>query len=200
MSSIIDKLFGPSDEERAAEAAKSARIEDALTLLAQLPQFVRTLVNGAGSQLVNVLTGCIASREGARLRLSWGEPLTIGAVGGGRVAWFSGDSELAKYVRTMQMQAAGLEGLPPVVGSPASDAAPSPAWSSHAYPLQHVQIDLQGTRHSSRDDVIEQLETVLTRLRDGDDEGEAHDDDFGYRFRYEKATSSSVFAKSCNHS
>lgn len=70
----------------------------------------------------------------------------------------------------------------------------SESWHAHAYPLQQVTIKLQGTRHSSKDDVIEQLETVLARLKSGDIAGHHHDDDFGYCFEYNgTATAPSFF-------
>ena len=78
------------------------------------------------------------------------------------------------------------------VGQPDVSSVP-PAWIIHAYPLQQVRIDLQGTRHSDRQAIIKQLETVLARLRAGDDAGSEHDDDFGYRFAVTTAASSSVF-------
>lgn len=59
---------------------------------------------------------------------------------------------------------------------------PSQSWRDHAYPLQQISIQLQGTVHSDRASIIGQLETVLTRLRAGDMKGQDHDDDFGYRF------------------
>lgn len=59
---------------------------------------------------------------------------------------------------------------------------PNEKWTKHAYPLQQITIKLQGTRHSSRDDVIGQLETVLERLKRGEVNGTSHDDDFGYKF------------------
>jgi hypothetical protein len=55
-------------------------------------------------------------------------------------------------------------------------------WIKHAYPLQQITVQLQGTRHSDRDAIIGQLEIVLDRLKRGDVKGERHDDDFGYRF------------------
>lgn len=55
-------------------------------------------------------------------------------------------------------------------------------WHVHAYPLQQISIQLQGTRHSDRAAIIDQLETVIARLRAGDVRGHDHDDDFGYRF------------------
>lgn len=58
----------------------------------------------------------------------------------------------------------------------------STAWKQHAYPLQQVTIRLQGTRHSERESVIQQLEGVIARLRNGEVVGCEHDDDFGYDF------------------
>ncbi|WP_395009555.1 hypothetical protein [Undibacterium sp.] len=72
-----------------------------------------------------------------------------------------------------------------VVGS---GMAPNKSWVEHAYPLQQITIQLQGTRHSDRNAIIEQLETVLKRLKCGDESGESHDDDFGYRFTVELAS------------
>lgn len=56
------------------------------------------------------------------------------------------------------------------------------SWIAHAYPLQQVVVKLQGTRHSDRKEIIDQLETVLARLRAGDVKGGEDDDDFGYSF------------------
>lgn len=78
------------------------------------------------------------------------------------------------------------------VGQPDVSTVP-PAWVVHAYPLQQVRIELQGTRHSDRLAIIEQLETVLARLRAGEHEGSEHDDDFGYRFSVTSAATASVF-------
>lgn len=55
-------------------------------------------------------------------------------------------------------------------------------WIKHAYPLQQITVHLQGTRHSERQTIISQLETIVERLKRGDLQGEEHDDDFGYRF------------------
>ena len=67
-------------------------------------------------------------------------------------------------------------------------------WIEHAYPLQQIIIQLQGTRHSDRAAIVSQLETVLSRLRAGEAQGEGHDDDFGYRFTcIEKLTGPSFF-------
>ena len=56
-------------------------------------------------------------------------------------------------------------------------------WIEHAYLLQRITIQLQGTRHSDREDMLAQLNTVATRIRDGDLQGEEADDDFGYQFQ-----------------
>ena len=69
----------------------------------------------------------------------------------------------------------------------------SKEWIEHAYPLQQITIQLQGTRHSLHDHIIKQLETVLNRLRNGDTLGEEHDDDFGYRFIVEPMSNGPSF-------
>ncbi len=66
-------------------------------------------------------------------------------------------------------------------------SGPSQAWIEHAYPLQQVTILLQGTRHSEREDIISQLEIILSRLKNGENTGFEHDDDFGYSFQYDAA-------------
>lgn len=78
------------------------------------------------------------------------------------------------------------------VGEPDVSTVPS-AWIIHAYPLQQVRIELQGTRLSDRQAIIGQLETVLARLRAGDHDGSEHDDDFGYRFTVTSAATASAF-------
>lgn len=60
-------------------------------------------------------------------------------------------------------------------------------WTQHAYPLQQITVKLQGTWHSSREVVIDQLETVLARRKGGDLAGSSHDDDFGYWFEVQSA-------------
>jgi len=66
-------------------------------------------------------------------------------------------------------------------------------WIAHASPLQQVTIKLQGTRHSNKADIISLLETVLARLKSGDACGHEHDDDFGYIFTYQAASSGPSF-------
>lgn len=74
-------------------------------------------------------------------------------------------------------------------------------WIDHAYPLQKVTVQLQGTKHSDPENIISQLETVLSRLRAGDLAGEEHDDDFGYRFAVEPASAGpSIFDESAGAS
>lgn len=53
--------------------------------------------------------------------------------------------------------------------------------------MQQVTILLQGTRHSEREDIISQLEIILSRLKNGENTGFEHDDDFGYSFQYDAA-------------
>ena len=60
-------------------------------------------------------------------------------------------------------------------------------WVAHAYPLKQVTVKVQGTRHSSKTDLIELLEIVVARLRQGDATGSTHDDDFGYWFELRDA-------------
>jgi hypothetical protein len=66
-------------------------------------------------------------------------------------------------------------------------------WKKHAHPLQMLSIQAQGTRHTSREEMIAQLETALARLKAGDVEGEESDDDFGYRFVEAKSLNYSIF-------
>lgn len=66
-------------------------------------------------------------------------------------------------------------------------------WIAHAYPLQQLTVHVQGTRHSDRAAMIEQLETVIARLRAGDLRGSVHDDDFGYRFELAEAVNGPSF-------
>jgi|GEM_PF-3019462 len=55
-------------------------------------------------------------------------------------------------------------------------------WIDHAYPLKRITIELQGTRHSSLDSMLSQLKKVEERIKEGQECGEASDDDFGYKF------------------
>lgn len=66
-------------------------------------------------------------------------------------------------------------------------------WEEHAYPLQQITVLLQGTKHSEREHVIGQLQTVAARLQAGDMAGTEHDDDFGYSFKVESASQGPSF-------
>jgi hypothetical protein len=74
-----------------------------------------------------------------------------------------------------------------------AESLPGLRWADQAYPLQQVTIQLQGTRHSSRREIIDQLEMVLARLRAGDKNGQEHDDDFGYSFTFNTASQGPSF-------
>ena len=65
-------------------------------------------------------------------------------------------------------------------------------WNQHAYPLQQIVL-LQGTRHSDRKAMIDQLETVLQRLRQGEMSGSDSDDDFGYSFTVIESSQNPTF-------
>jgi hypothetical protein len=69
----------------------------------------------------------------------------------------------------------------------------SQAWIEHAYPLQQIVVQLQGRLRSTREDIISQLEEVTRRLKAGDEFGEKHDDDFGYRFEVKAEQMDSFF-------
>lgn len=72
------------------------------------------------------------------------------------------------------------------------------AWQARAYPLQQIEVRLQGTRHSEREHVIDQLHAVLARLQAGETTGVQHDDDFGYSFRMNlKSEGPSFFDEPC---
>ena len=74
---------------------------------------------------------------------------------------------------------------------------PSAEWRKHAYPLKQITIRLQGTRHSSDESIIKQLETIIARLRAGDVSGYRHDDDFGYSFDFVSSEGPSFFDTDC---
>jgi len=66
-------------------------------------------------------------------------------------------------------------------------------WKEHAYPLKGVTIQLQGTRHSTVEDLVHQLDEIKARLMDGYKAGLHHDDDYGYRFESTDAQTQSIF-------
>lgn len=61
-------------------------------------------------------------------------------------------------------------------------------WAMHAHPLKQITITLQGTRHSVLDDLLHQVPEVVRRIQAGDMQGEASDDDFGYKFQVSKSS------------
>lgn len=81
---------------------------------------------------------------------------------------------------------------------PASEYEANAKWVEHAYPLQQITIQVQGTRHSHK--LIEELEIALSRIKAGDLFGYEHDDDFGYRFQVIKESQGpSFFAGTFSH-
>ena len=66
-------------------------------------------------------------------------------------------------------------------------------WVGHAYPLQQITVKVQGSRHSSTQDLIELLEIVVARLKQGDATGTADDDGFGYWFELRDAANGPSF-------
>lgn len=73
------------------------------------------------------------------------------------------------------------------------------SWRQHAYPLLRADITLQGTRHSTHENVFGQLETVLERLKKGEVSGCDHDDDFGYKFVVTSNSQRSAFTGGCGY-
>jgi hypothetical protein len=55
-------------------------------------------------------------------------------------------------------------------------------WRIHAYPLKLATIQVQGTRHATREDLLPQFEKAVARIRAGEPWGEESDDDYGFRF------------------
>jgi hypothetical protein len=67
-------------------------------------------------------------------------------------------------------------------------------WKAHAYPLQQIHITLQGTRHSDRAAIVEQLKDVLGSLQAGELRGAQYDDDFGFKFEVVESAHTSIFS------
>ena len=55
-------------------------------------------------------------------------------------------------------------------------------WAMNAHPLKQIIVRLQGTRHSDPASMLQQVEEVVDRIKNGDLHGESSDDDFGYMF------------------
>lgn len=70
---------------------------------------------------------------------------------------------------------------------------PSKNWIEHAYPLQLITCQVQGTRHSDRKDMANQLRRVADMIDAGLLAGQEEDDDFGYRFKLETNEEESIF-------
>lgn len=67
-------------------------------------------------------------------------------------------------------------------------------WAMHAHPLKQIRITLQGTRHSEPESMLNQLDEIVSRIKQGDTDGESADDDFGYKFSVDLQSSNpSVF-------
>jgi hypothetical protein len=67
------------------------------------------------------------------------------------------------------------------------------AWTEHAYPLQQITIRLQGTRHSERRDIVNQLQTDRARHAAGNQAGKSSDGDFRHLFEVNGASSGPSF-------
>lgn len=77
------------------------------------------------------------------------------------------------------------------------EKGPSTSWIAYAYPLQQITIFIQGNPESCRESMLNQLQTVLTRLRAGDDWGSVMDEQVRYAFTYKrKAPGLSLFQDS----
>ncbi|MGU6251986.1 hypothetical protein, partial [Escherichia coli] len=57
-------------------------------------------------------------------------------------------------------------------------------WSTSKTPSYTKSVSWQ---HHQREDIISQLEIILSRLKNGENTGFEHDDDFGYSFQYDAA-------------
>lgn len=62
------------------------------------------------------------------------------------------------------------------------------AWAMNAHPLKQINIQLQGTRHSECEIILQQIQEILGRIKRGDVQGESSDDDFGYKFAVDLQT------------
>lgn len=77
------------------------------------------------------------------------------------------------------------------------EKGPSTSWIAHAYPLQQITVFIQGNPDSSRESMLNQLQTVQNRLREGDDWGSVMDEQVRYAFTYKrKAPGLSLFQES----
>ena len=67
------------------------------------------------------------------------------------------------------------------------------SWKEQAYPLKQLIIKIQGTRHSTKEDMISLLKSVVGRLEQGIEHGQTSDDDFGYVFSLDTNVQESIF-------
>lgn len=69
----------------------------------------------------------------------------------------------------------------------------NPNWKQQAYPLKQITIKRQGSKHSTLDDLLSQLQHIAKRVNAGDTLGYDHDDDFGYWFNGVNETDNTFF-------
>jgi hypothetical protein len=66
-------------------------------------------------------------------------------------------------------------------------------WKEHAYPLKHITIEIQATRHFDIESMIKELDEIKVKLMEGCTSGLHHDDDSGYRFGVLESKTESIF-------
>lgn len=66
-------------------------------------------------------------------------------------------------------------------------------WRNAAYPLQLLDIKIQGARYSSKEAMIGLLRDVIGQLEKGQMSGSAEDDDFGYQYNFDSNIQNSIF-------
>lgn len=101
--------------------------------------------------------------------------------------------ERARPLRCTLARQEESEALPPPTQSAKHRYVVPASWIEHAYPLQQLSVHVQGTRHTSRERLIWQLEEVVRLLQQDHDFGELHDDDFGFRFELRSSDGPSFF-------
>ena len=71
-------------------------------------------------------------------------------------------------------------------------------WQQLAFPLKQIAIKRQGTKHSTLDDLLSQLQHSADRVNAENALGYDHDDDFGYVFEVVNETNVTFFADSAS--
>lgn len=66
-------------------------------------------------------------------------------------------------------------------------------WRNAAYPLQVLDIKIQGARYSSKEAMIGLLRDVIDQLEKGQMCGSTEDDDFGYQYNFVSNIQNSIF-------